>query len=118
MVKPFGYLVCIASPAVAVYDQFGYLIGEQKTSWTDLIPCSGLVLFMFLLCCKPILNWVSRKLKSDAAWKMWLVVTVIGGIGAIVGMSMFIIGCFGVAGNLVGHMMITGANRALYPQTS
>ena len=43
VVRPMGYLTCIAAPAVAVVDQFGYMIGEQEASWLDLIPCSGLV---------------------------------------------------------------------------
>ena len=113
VVRPMGYLTCIAAPAVAVVDQFGYMIGEQEASWLDLIPCSGLVLFLFLLCIKPVFNWVARHLKSDTEWKMWLIVTVVGGIGAYIGESMFIIGCFGVVGNLVGHLMIASASRAL-----
>ena len=50
LLKFFGYAVCIVTPMAAVIDQFGYLIGKQDTSFVDLIPCSGLVLFLLLLC--------------------------------------------------------------------
>ena len=113
LLKLTGYGTCIGAPMAAVIDQYGYLIGEQGTSWTDLLPCSVLVLPMILLCFKPVLNRVMRLMKSDASWKMWLIVTIIGGIGVLVGKSMFIIGAFGLGGNVIGHFMIKGADASL-----
>lgn len=106
-----GYAICILVPLIAVVDQFGYMIGKQDKSVMDMIPCSGVVLFMMLLCFKPIFNRVMQAMHSVTAWKMWLVLALVGGVCTLVGRSLFVIGCFGFGGNLAGHCLIRHADK-------
>jgi hypothetical protein len=106
-----GYAISIIAPMVAVVDQFGYMIGKQDKGIMDVIPCSAVVLFMMLLCFKPVFNRLMQAMKGVTAWKMWLVFAVVGGICTLVGRSLFVIGCFGFAGNLAGHFMIEHADK-------
>lgn len=106
-----GYAVSIIAPMVAVVDQFGYMIGKQDKGIMDMIPCSAVVLFMMLLCFKPVFNRLMQAMKGVTAWKMWLVFAIVGGICTLVGRSLFVIGCFGFAGNLAGHFMIARADK-------
>ena len=108
-----GYALCILVPMVAVIDQFGYMIGKQDKSLLDVLPCSGVVLFMLLLCFKPIFNRVMQAMHGVTAWKMWLVLAIVGGICTLVGRSLFVIGCFGFAGNLAGHCLIRYADKLM-----
>ncbi len=109
LVRILGYLICIAVPAVAVVDQFGY--HAETLGWAALLPSSGLTLFLLVLCFKPILNWAVRQFKSDAAWKMWLIITVIMAAICKIGYPMVIVGAFGTVGNFIGGMMIRWANK-------
>lgn len=113
LVKLLGYAICILVPLAAAIDQFGYQV--QTVGAAALLLPSGSVLLLMLLCFKPVFNWLTRiaknAFKTDAAWKMWLVLAVVMFVFWKIGYPMFIVSAFGTAGNIVGGLLIRWASK-------
>lgn len=113
LLKVLGYALCIGLPVVAVIDQFGYHV--QEATWTQWLPSSGLTLVMLILCFKPVLNMVmgllERLCSKNAAWKMWMIVTIVMAAICKIGYPMVIVGIYGTVGNVVGGALIQRAEK-------